>query len=616
MKQLTYIFLFLILLSPIASAGDEVSINEQLKNGGNVHLPSGIYNIEGPIYIKSDTVFSGESDTILRVSCPSGRWFTNALGVINGNGNNIEISGFQVDGNVENLPTEYSHTRSDTAHDCENLIRLQGESTNFMNNIKVHDMKLYDSFGDGCHVIYCQNAQVYNNFISNTQHEGIFWSVVTNSEMYNNKIAAITSDAARLDNCVNCKVYDSVFFSYSGDHNAGEWEHGENGLQVGDGGVSHGYDARNAPTSTTNIEITNNTFANNGLKSILLGSNSDNNVYIHGNQFIGEKELETMGVPVESMSGNVTYTNPPTVEMSENIFGSSFDILNHQFSTTALIPQINQLQSVDNWQKKGENTEATLSIGGFRNLSEINGVEYIPGKVQDNVIVNSKTRNNALLSAGQTSNLSYQENNTTLTVILTVYTNWYTKSSNSITFLGKRLTIPSISTKSESEVYYANITAPKQFPETSEIQANITYYNNSYNPHSIISLTNAWGIVQETYTYNGSEANHFKLVGEVSNKDNNLSYVNYSKLSTWKTIDTQIRGYGNDLYISGKFNPALLNVSVTTPYETVEISNFNITEVPDESGLILNPSLWTFVGTLSILGFFIYRNLKRVIRKY
>ena len=600
----------------IASAGDEVSINKLLESGGSVHLPSGIYNIEGPIYIKSDTVFSGEPDTILRVSCPNGRWFSNGVAVINGNGNNIEISGFQVDGNVENLPTEYSHTRADTAHDCENLIRLQGISNNFMDNIKVHDMKLYDSFGDGCHIIYCSHAQVYNNFISNTQHEGIFWSVVTNGEMYNNKIAGITSDCSRLDNCIDCKVHDNVLFSYSGDHNSGEYEHGENGLQVGDGGVSHGYDARNAPTTTTNIEIQGNTFANNGLKSILLGSHSDNNVFIHDNKFIGETELEQMGIPVDVLNGNVTYTNPPTKEMSEKIFRSIFDILNLNFSTTAIIPQMNPIRSVDNWQKKGQNTEATLSIDGFRNISEIDGIEYIPGKVQDNVIVHSKTRNDALLSAGQTSNLSYQENNTTLTVILTVYTNWYTKSSSSITVLGKRITIPSVSTKGETETFNVTASSPMVFPATNTLSCNVTYYNNSYNPHSVVSLSNAWGIVEETYTYNGSEASHFKLIGEVSKKDNGLSYVNYSKTSTWKSTDKQINGYGNDLYISGTFNHALLNVSVTTPYETVKISKINVIEVPDESGLILNPSLWVFVGTLSILGLFIYRNLKRVIRKW
>jgi hypothetical protein len=95
-KWFPAILFFLVFCTGLAGAGDEVSINERLTAGGNVHLSSGIYNIEGPIYIKSDTVFSGEPDTILRVSCPNGRWFSNGIAVLNGNGNNIEISGFQI----------------------------------------------------------------------------------------------------------------------------------------------------------------------------------------------------------------------------------------------------------------------------------------------------------------------------------------------------------------------------------------------------------------------------------------------------------------------------------------------------------------------------------------
>jgi hypothetical protein len=139
--------------------------------------------------------------------------------------------------------------------------------------------------------------------------------------MYGNKIAGITSDCLRLDNCVNCKVIDNILFSYDGTNTNGAYKHGENGLQVGNAGSSHGYDASNKPTKTTNIEITNNTFANNGLQAILMGSGSDNNVYVHDNKFIGRAELETMGIPVE-----ISQTNQPTKERSEKIFTSILDI--------------------------------------------------------------------------------------------------------------------------------------------------------------------------------------------------------------------------------------------------------------------------------------------------
>ena len=43
----------------------------------------------------------------------------------------------------------------------------------------------------------------------------------------------------------------------------------------------------NKPTVTTDIEVFNNTFVNNGLQAILLGSGSNNNVFVHDNKFIG-----------------------------------------------------------------------------------------------------------------------------------------------------------------------------------------------------------------------------------------------------------------------------------------------------------------------------------------
>jgi len=146
--------------------------------------------------------------------------------------------------------------------------------------------------------------------------------------MFNNRVAGITSDCARLDNNIGCRVFDNVFFSYDGTNLNSAYPHGENGIQVGNAGSSHGYDASNKPTVTANIEVFNNTFANNGLKAIMLGSGSDNNVYVHSNKFIGVAELETMGISVKGIS----YNNPPTVEMSEKIFGSIFDILNRVFT--------------------------------------------------------------------------------------------------------------------------------------------------------------------------------------------------------------------------------------------------------------------------------------------
>jgi len=111
-----------------------------------------------------------------------------------------------------------------------------------------------------------------------------------------------------------------------------------------------------------------------------------------------------------------------TTDTDTHEFTSIFDILNQEFTFTALRDQNKPLKYAENWQKKGRYTEATLSIEGFKGISEIDGVEYINGSAQANAIVHYETRNTAPFGAGQTSELTYEEKNRSLTAFLTVKT--------------------------------------------------------------------------------------------------------------------------------------------------------------------------------------------------
>jgi hypothetical protein len=320
-----------------SGSSDLENINDALQEanqagGGAVYLNSGTYDITGPIEICSNTALSGDPNAVLTVSCPNGRWFSNSVGVINAADNlqNVEISGFSINGDCEGLPFDYSHTASDTAHDCESLIHLSGDSNNFMNSVSIHDMKLYDSFSDGITIRFCNNANCYDNEISNAEHEGIFYICCVDSTIHDNKVAGITSDCLRLDNSQRCLVENNTLFSYNGSH-AVTYSGGENGLQVGNAGSSKGYDASNKPISTENIEVTGNIFADNGLKAILLDSvalAASSNVFIHDNSFLDKQQLETSGISVDI--GN----NMPTQGMSDKVFGSIFDILSMNITGT------------------------------------------------------------------------------------------------------------------------------------------------------------------------------------------------------------------------------------------------------------------------------------------
>jgi len=327
-------------LSPDSGHSNQKQINDALKDG-NVYLEPGVYEVDAPIYLKSDRVLSGDPGAIIRVWPGSSQWFTGSTGVITGSGvSNIEISGFQIDGNIGNLPQKYHQSRSDTAHDCEKLIQIYGSSNNFVENIEICDMKFYNSFSDAVYVRFADGVSCHDNVISNCQHEGIYYSVVKNGLIQNNKIAGITSDCARLDNCQDCLIENNLFYSYEGD-SYGFYKNGHSGLQIGDAGASKGYNGVKSKWHTSNIEVRFNTFADPGLRAIWLdaaGQKPSDNIYIHDNEFLDAAPVEIDGEPV-------SWDNQPSIEDSEEVFDSIFDFLNVDAytqvgaNTTVVLPE-------------------------------------------------------------------------------------------------------------------------------------------------------------------------------------------------------------------------------------------------------------------------------------
>lgn len=342
-------------VSPTGSQSDQNVINKALEKvaqdgGGTVYLRSNgennVFVTNGPIVISSsNVVLTGDPDITVRVYSGSDakQWFTGRNSIICTNGpvDNIEIYGFRIDGSCHKLPFHFHHSRADTAHDCERAIYIAGQTGRFCNNIKIHDMRIENCFSDGIHVRFAEVVYCYNNVISNCQHEGIFFVSVINGLIESNQIAGITSDCARIDNGVNCIVQNNYFFSYTGDQNSRAPKGAHNGIQIADAGSSHGYDASNKPTSTTNIEVRWNTFANTGERAVWLDSTGKGyeNVYIHDNKFVNLKAFSNPGKSVEldmeitdtPVLHDLTEDIEPSGEMSDRIFSDILDLVNMQF---------------------------------------------------------------------------------------------------------------------------------------------------------------------------------------------------------------------------------------------------------------------------------------------
>ncbi|MFA6727525.1 MAG: right-handed parallel beta-helix repeat-containing protein [Prevotella sp.] len=590
-------------LSPDSGHSNQVQINEALENG-NVYLNAGVYEVDGPIYIGSDRVLTGDKNAIIRVWSGSSKYFVGLKGVISCRGvvQNVEISNIQLDGNIGNLPSGYANSRSDTDHDCQKMIILHGYSNQFAKNIKIHDLKLYNSFSDGCYILFAESVQVYNNFISNCQHEGFYLSCVNQGLIYNNKIAGICSDAGRLDNCQYCKVYDNYFFSYNGE-SYGQYKGGQAGLQIANAGSSHGYDASNKPQKTDNIEVYNNIFADPGRQAIWL-HNYDGNVFVHDNSFINADVLETMGIPI----GDISYENQPSVELSEEVFSSIFDILDMEFTDSGRTEQT----ADDIPLQVTENTSGIIAGGvkivGVKDRIVIDNVSYIPD--DQAVLVQTKVIQDPDLSQWTGTikkidkDVSVKIKNGTAYAILKVKTSWYTQKKDSITGKSKKSKLKT-STATFTDTYSP---VPEILTRPSEKKGYINEYRSKSNPNTRIYV-DPDGLQKIVYEYGSNTSTHTFLVGEKKADEAGILYTKYTRVNSW---DGNISTFDDSIIIYGDFDPSKLKVTCYTPYENFTVTDFEHSIYSMEKNTWISPQT-AFILKLFLMLFCGYKLMRVII---
>ena len=572
MKIPSLILTFFLLVSP-ALAGDEQLINQMLEQGGEVHLESRDYNIEGPINIPhKNTVLSGEPGTRVIVSSEiSTPWFSPTVGVVNIlDPYNVTIKNFEIDGNCHNLPREWANSGPQFDHDQEQLIKIIGNSDNFGTNIKISNMVLLNSFGDGIQARFIDGIICNDNFISNCQHDGIFFTSIVNGEIFNNKIAGLTSDCVRCDNCINNRVYKNVLFSYRGDNSNGAYQGGQNGVQVANAGSSHGYDASNKPTTTANVEVFDNVFANDMLNAVWVHSVDQNQVYLHDNRYIQGDELETMGVPVEvdtNGDSNVSFVNPPTKEMSEKIFSSIFDVLNLTFSDSG---KTNQTDSQINYSviktPKGR-ISGGIKIIGFKDMVVINGTQYIPDTNSTLVkyaAVKSPDFNFTMNNTKITKTVDVKIENGTAYAKLDVKMEWTTTKKN------KKTGAITKTKHSTTATFNDSCPSPNVLERPKELKGIVYQYPTFFRVNVPVP---AEGIVNMQFNYDGNSSQHNYLAGTRNYTSTGVEYTEYANFNRW---DGTIPHENNVIYVLGEFDRSKLNVTATTPYEIIAVTDFEI----------------------------------------
>jgi hypothetical protein len=616
--------LFLLLFSGLVSAGveqtvspsgssDQITINNALESvynsgGGTVYLNSGTYNIDGQVKIGSNTILTDSPDAIIRVSASSSQWFIGQIGVIGAISeplNNIDISGFQLDGNIENLPKSYSSSDSDP-HDSERLIYFQASAGSFSNNISIHGMKLYDAGSDGIHIAFANNVNCYNNFCSDCQHDAIFYVDCLGGNVYNNQVAGITDGCSRLDNCQNIRVYNNTFFSYTGNNNNGAYEHGNVGIQAGNEGVSFGVGSPK-PDSTKNIEIFDNVFADIRLQAVLLDASESSNIFVHDNKFVGVSGINTTGI---SVNGTL-----PTVEQSQQIFSSIFDILKVPLSDSGFVTQSSIYSPNETWINQGD-ISAWIDVVGYTGEISIGNDIYIPKLANECAIVLSGTQSTKARVVSQESSKKLTEGaNNSLNVALEVKTTFEVPDSHKIMILGHTLNYTTYKQESENVTFTKTFQAPALFPAFNPPNVSVINFNGS---HAIVTVPNIPGIVKIDYTYNNSTATEYRLLGYVGSATNGFKTTEYKTTELYNFDESGKLSLGRDgIYIKdSKFDLSRLNVTVITPYDSFHISHFEYSLIEDDH---LKFFKWGFVGMIGffyIYGRAIYKIFMSVVAKW
>lgn len=251
---------------------DQVEINKALAyiaenpKFTTVHLEGpNTYVISNSIFIGSNTVLEGDPTAIIKLkdkaNWPEEKPIITQMDSL-GN-HDIIIRGFEIDGNYDK--------NDEKSRGKEYYILIH-----FLNceNIKVHDMYMHDSHGDGLKVVKCSDIQFYNNLVYKLGHDVLYAIYSSNVEAWSNKITCRTNSGLRIYNTNHVKFDNNIINS------------------EGEGGAGIEIQKIGPSTVMNDIEICNNLLDETNAAGIWItgyGSNyskdSAENIYIHHNKF-------------------------------------------------------------------------------------------------------------------------------------------------------------------------------------------------------------------------------------------------------------------------------------------------------------------------------------------
>jgi hypothetical protein len=261
-----------------------------------------------------------------------------------------------------------------------------------------------------------------------------------------------------------------------------------------------------------------------------------------------------------------------------------------------------------------------IDIAGYRNMTRVDGVDYVYGDPVSCAVVEYDVWD--LISGVKErwndnvdwihKDLEVRQDSDELIASLDVEMKWHhstLKFNNGIPYIKKTY-------------YYDNMTltdtetVPLSFNFTAENTAvNVTVYNNTFAPKTLIQLPCMPGIMQVNYSYDNHTITHIRMTGLVERTDKNVEFVNMSLIDLWSRPSGPLSHIGDIVVVRGSnFSTDKMDVAVSTPYQTVKVTDFNETTINYSAARSVHPALYYIMSIFIVLISAIYFNIKSIWR--
>jgi len=276
-----------------------------------------------------------------------------------------------------------------------------------------------------------------------------------------------------------------------------------------------------------------------------------------------------------------------------------YDIQNASYITDISELPYSPGNPVISWQQSG-NIKGWIDITGFRNLSRDGEKYFILGDPASLAIVSSDAVANLpsyafFDSLDKYISLTQSVNN--LTASLNVILKWHVISCDKNgCWVSGRFT--DTATFQDSEII------PEQFDNSLFLAVNVTEYNNSINPRTVLSVdTNAFYV---NYTYKNESIRNYLKTAEVEQLKNGVYFANITSSNIW-SVDQNTRSLhqiNNQVVIQNTSAPdySQLKIEVSNLYKSGIIKNYSIVRETYSIERTFNKLFVAFTAVFVIIG--------------